>query len=166
MVKTLDTKPFYGQRVTSVKLDYQLPQWCFPHLDPWRRWPRMVGFPFMKVSVEGGREEYFTHVVSTVPFANLRTIDTDQVPMTYKQRQAIRTLNYGPAVKVGVKFKTRWWEKNGLTQFGGSSYTDRQSQVIVYPSYGLGEDGPGVLIVTYNLCVALFRPDLHVHRPN
>jgi len=70
--------------------------------------------------------------------------------MTYKQRQAIRTLNYGPAVKVAIKFKTRWWEQGGRNQYGGSSYTDRQSRVVVYPSYGLGEGGPGVLMVTYN----------------
>ena len=73
--------------------------------------------------------------------------------MTYIQRQAIRTLNYGPAVKVGIRFKTRWWEQGGLNQRGGSSYTDRPSRTIVYPSAGLGETGPGVLMATYNWCV-------------
>ena len=73
--------------------------------------------------------------------------------MTYNQRQALRTLGYGTAVKVAIKFKTRWWEKDGMKQFGGSSSTDRQSRTVVYPSYGLGEDGPGVLMVTYNKCV-------------
>ena len=106
----------------------------------------------MKVSVSGKGEEYFTHVVSTVSFSDLGTINTDRVPMTYKQRQSIRTLNYDQAVKVAIKFKTRWWEREGLRQNGGSSYTDRQSRVVVYPSYGLDEEGPGVLIVTYNWC--------------
>jgi monoamine oxidase len=104
------------------------------------------------------QSEYFAHVVSTVSFAKLGTINTDQVLMTYKQRQAIRTLNYGTAVKVAIKFKTRWWEKNGLNQRGGVSYTDRQSRVVVYPSYGIGEDGPGVLMVTYNWCVGFPTP--------
>ncbi|KDR69964.1 hypothetical protein GALMADRAFT_145015 [Galerina marginata CBS 339.88] len=142
MVKALTVKPSYGQRVTSVEQDYLPPSYCFPNLPPWSRWPRSSRFPMLRVSVEGQTEEYFTHVVSTVPFANLRTIDTEKVPMSYMQCQAIRTINYGPSVKVAIKFKTRWWEQDGVNQHGGSSYTDRQSQVVVYPSYGLGEDGP------------------------
>ncbi|KDR70001.1 hypothetical protein GALMADRAFT_282406 [Galerina marginata CBS 339.88] len=151
MLKALTVKPSYGQRVTSVKQAYLRPSYCIPNLPHWPRWPRSSRFPMMRVSVEGQSEEYFAHVVSTVPFANLRTVDTEQVPMSYTQRQAIRIVNYGPSVKVAIKFKTRWWEQDGVNQYGGSSYTDRQSQVIVYPSYGLGEDGPGVLIVSYNL---------------
>ncbi|KAF7357173.1 L-amino acid oxidase 1 [Mycena sanguinolenta] len=139
MLDKLDDKPFYGHRVTSVKPLFRLPD--LPG------WPI---FPFMEVSIAGQGVEHFTHVVSTASFANLGTIDTDQVPMTYKQRQAIRTLNYGPAVKVAIKFKTRWWESDSLNQRGGSSYTDRQSRVVVYPSAGLGEEGPGVLMATYN----------------
>jgi hypothetical protein len=110
MLDKLNVKPFYGHRVTSVVPVYQQPDVCFPNLPPWPSWPPSLCFPFMKVSVSGKGEEYFSHVVSTVSFANLSTIDTDQVSMTYKQRQAISTLNYSPAVKVGIKFKTRWWE--------------------------------------------------------
>lgn len=112
----------------------------------------------MKVSVAGKPDEYFAHVVSTVSFAELGLIDTERVPMTYKQRQAIRTLRYGPAVKVAIKFKTRWWEDPKVNQQGGSSSTDRPSRVVVYPSYGRGESGPGVLMVTYNWSV-LFHAD-------
>ncbi|KAI9453225.1 L-amino acid oxidase 1 [Russula earlei] len=144
----LSTQPSYGQRVTSVEQVYVYPADVFPDL-PHRTppWPR---FPFMKVSVEGQGDEYFCHVVSTASFAALRTINTEDVFMSYWQRQAIRTLAYGPATKVGIKFKTRWWEQNGQKQFGGSSYTDRPIRVAVYPSYGLGESGPGVLMATYN----------------
>jgi hypothetical protein len=132
---------------------------CFPDWPSWPRsprWPR-VRFPLMRVSVSG-KDDYFTHVVSTASFANLRTIDIGGVPTTYKQRQAIRTLRYGPAVKVGIKFKTRWWEQGGISQCGDSSYTDRQSRVVVYPSYGLDEEGPGVLMVTYNWCAGSPSP--------
>lgn len=45
---------------------------------------------------------------------------------------------------------TTWWEKDGLRQFGGSSYTDRPTRVVVYPRYRLGEDVSGVLMVVYN----------------
>lgn len=148
MVAQLTTEPSYGHQVTAVKLVYRPLFECFPNLPGPRRPFR---FPLMKVSV-AGKDEYFAHVISTSTFANLSIIDTERVPMTYKQRQAIRTLNYGPAVKVGIRFKTRWWEQAGLTQRGGSSYTDRPSRTIVYPSAGLGEAGPGVLMATYNWC--------------
>ena len=150
MIAQLKTKPSYGHHVTAVKLVY-LPLFeCFPNLP---RPHRRFRFPLMKVSVAGKGDEYFAHVISTSTFANLSTINTERVPMTYIQRQAIRTLNYGPAVKVGIRFKTRWWEQGGLNQRGGSSYTDRPSRTIVYPSAGLGETGPGVLMAMYNWCI-------------
>jgi monoamine oxidase len=90
MLSTLHTPPVYNHRVTSVAED---------------------GPSSMRVSVSGKQDEFFSHVFSTSTFANLRNIKTEGVSMTYKQRQAIRTLHYGPAVKVGIKFKTRWWER-------------------------------------------------------
>jgi monoamine oxidase len=156
MLDQLAVKPSYGQRVSSVEQVSLSPHVCFPDLPSSPHWP---DFPLMKVSV-GEHEEFFGHVVSTCTFSDLRTIDTERVPMTYKQRQATRTLTYGAAVKVGIKFKSRWWEKNGLNQFGASSYTDRQCRVVVYPSAGLGEDGPGVLMATYSWCVSF---DVHVY---
>ena len=150
MVAQLKTKPSYKHQVTAVEQVYLPPVDCFPDLP---RFCRRYRFPLMKVSVAGKGDEYFAHVISTSTFANLSTINTERVPMTYILRQAIRTLNYGPAVKVGIRFKTRWWEQGGLSQLGGSSYTDRPSRTIVYPSAGLGETGPGVLMATYNWCV-------------
>lgn len=157
MLAKLTTQPSYNHRVTSVEMLYPFLPDCFPNLPDWPH-RRPHRFPLMKVSVSGKKHEYFTHVVSTTSFAGLRTIDTKKVPMTYKQRQAIRTLMYGPAVKVAIKFKTRWWEQGGGSQHGGSSYTDRQSRVVVYPSYGLDEVGPGVLMVTYNWCAGFPSP--------
>jgi monoamine oxidase len=142
MLAKLETQPSYNHRVTSVDMTTSVSS---PDLS----------FPLTRVSVSGKQDGYFTHVVSTASFANLRTINTDRVPMTYKQRQAIRALNYGPAVKVAIKFRTRWWEQGNMKQLGGASYMDRQSRVVVYPSYGLGEEGPGVLMVTYNWCAGL-----------
>ncbi|KIK52447.1 hypothetical protein GYMLUDRAFT_180125, partial [Collybiopsis luxurians FD-317 M1] len=145
MLNQLETKPSYNQRVTSVKSILEKP----PSSWPFNR------FPFMEVSSiddSTGEQhlELFSHVISTTTFATLSTIDTTEVHMTYTQRQAIRTLLYGPAVKVAIKFKSRWWEKNGLDQCGASSYTDRLSRVVVCPSARIGKDGPGVLMVTYN----------------
>jgi hypothetical protein len=138
MLSKLVIPPFYNHYVTAITENSKTPH------------PLMR----MKVSVLGLPDEYFSHVVSTVSFTALRTINTDGVSMNYGQREAMRALHYGNAVKVGIKFRTRWWEKEDVKykQLGGASYTDRQSRTVVYPSYGLGEEGPGVL-VSYNLCM-------------
>lgn len=121
----------------------------------------------MKLTVAGHpefSEREYSHVVSTIPLSCLRTVDTEKCNLTYLQKMALRSLNYGSGVKVGIKFKTRWWKKvpEGLAEGGegwpkvvgegGVSSTDRQSRVVVYPSYGVDdpEDKPGVLIAAYN----------------
>ncbi|KAF8880219.1 L-amino acid oxidase 1 [Gymnopilus junonius] len=130
MLSKLTNPPSYNHRVTAITED------------PARR---------IKVSVLDKEDDYFSHVVSTVTFAVLRTINTDGVHMNFNQREAMRALNYGQSIKVGIKFKTRWWEHvTKAPQLGGASRTDRQTRVVVYPSYGLNETGPGVLMASYN----------------
>jgi len=47
-----------------------------------------------------------------------------------------------------LRFKTRFWERVGpLPCRGGQSTTDLPIRWIVYPSNGIGDDGPGVLLV-------------------
>jgi hypothetical protein len=157
IIKKLINKPNYGQHVTSIEQVYMRPLDCFPDLARscprcWRPWLRCP-FSFMSVRVSGQSPECFTHVVSTVSFANLGTINTDRVLMSYKQRHAIRSIASDPVVKVGIKFKTRWWETSPINQRGGSSHTDKQSRVVVYPSHGIGDTGTGVLMVAYNWCI-------------
>lgn len=140
MLSTLKEKPVYGHRVTAVQE--------VRSLNPARR---------MKVSILEKEDEYFSHVVSTVSFSVLRTINTEGVTMNFNQREAMRALNYGQSIKVGMKFKTRWWEQPNFArapQPGGASRTDRQSRVVVYPSYGIHETGPGILMVSYNWYVS------------
>ncbi len=96
----------------------------------------------------------YSHVVSTVSLSCLRTINLARCGLDYNQKTALRSLRYGTGVKVGIKFRTRWWQGE---QQGGSSKTDRQSRVVVYPNYGLdgAADTPGVLIATYTWYVSL-----------
>ncbi|KDR71806.1 hypothetical protein GALMADRAFT_143590 [Galerina marginata CBS 339.88] len=56
-------------------------------------------------------------------------------------------------------FKTRWWQGKSFKKQGGSSKTDRQSRVVVYPNYGIDgdADSPGVLIATYTWNQDAFR---------
>jgi monoamine oxidase len=106
----------------------------------------------VEVSVVGeASPRRYDHVISTVPFGCLRTIDTSECPFSWELQTAIRTLHYDTSVKVGIQFKTRWWEQDGpkLNHRGGLSNTDLPVRTIVYPSYGIGGDTGATMIGTY-----------------
>ena len=139
MHATLKIKPLYSHRVMSIAA------------------AKAVAIPqTMKIAVAGHPEvsdREYSHVVSTVPLSCLRMINLADCGLDYQQQTALRALEYTPAVKVGIKFRTRWWQHDArfATQTGGASSTDRPSRMVVYPSYGLDDapDSPGVLIVAY-----------------
>ena len=54
------------------------------------------------------QERDYAHVISTIPLGVLQTVDLTKLDIAYAQRNAIRKLNYDPALKIGMKFKTRW----------------------------------------------------------
>ncbi|KAI6041672.1 hypothetical protein EDC04DRAFT_2601598 [Pisolithus marmoratus] len=91
----------------------------------------------------------YSHVISTLPLAVLRTIDMKDAGMNVKQKNALRQFEYGPSVKIAIRFKEPWWTtKLGIV--GGQSYTDLPVRTIVYPSYGVDSDTPStVLIASY-----------------
>lgn len=90
----------------------------------------------------------YSHVICTIPLGCLRTVDLTEADLNYQQKTAIRCCHYDSSVKVGIKFKTRWWQAGENPVVGGSSSTDRYSRTIVYPSYGTATS-PGVLIASY-----------------
>ena len=104
-------------------------------------------------SAQRRTEKKYTQVISTMSLGCLRMVDLDQLQMSYGQRNAIRELIYTPSIKIGIQFKTAWWEKLGI--IGGQSSTDRPIRDIVYPSYGPDESHPGnqksnCMIASYN----------------
>jgi len=69
-----------------------------------------------------------------------------QIPLQVGQPMlnAIAALAYGSTVKVALQFKRRFWEQDeGI--YGGVTFTDLGINQIVYPSYGYGSQGKGVL---------------------
>jgi monoamine oxidase len=97
----------------------------------------------------GGREYTYSHVISTVPLPNFACIDTSTLKMSVMQQNAIRQLQYGPSIKVGILFKTAWWKEEPYNQKpGGQSFTDLPIRTIVYPSYG-PDQSSRVLIASY-----------------
>ena len=74
----------------------------------------------------------FSNVINTMSFACLRMVDLERAGLSYGQKTAIKSLTYTPSIKVGMQFKTAWWENLGV--FGGQSSTDLPIRDVVYPS--------------------------------
>lgn len=96
----------------------------------------------------------YHHVINTLPPAVLRSLDTAECNFSYEKRTALRVLHVDSCLKIGLQFKSRWWQDEkvmrGKPMKGGQSSTDLPIRTIVYPSYGIDEpDAPGVLIASY-----------------
>jgi monoamine oxidase len=63
-------------------------------------------------------------------------------------RNAINSLSYDAAFKVGLEFKRRFWEEDDDI-YGGITYTDQQISTISYPSTDYHKPGGGVLLGGY-----------------
>jgi len=98
-------------------------------------------------------EKKYSNVISTMSLGCLRMVDLDELYLSTGQYSAIRELMYTPSIKIGIQFKTAWWEKLGIV--GGQSSTDRPIRDVVYPSYGPDPSHPGsqksnCMIASYN----------------
>ena len=61
---------------------------------------------------------------------------------------ALRSCRSDRMSKFGLRFHTRFWEQADLQlppSYGGQSTTDLPSRWVMYPSYGVGSTGKGVL---------------------
>ncbi|KAF8486869.1 hypothetical protein DFH94DRAFT_4544 [Russula ochroleuca] len=89
----------------------------------------------------------FDKVIMAIPPPALRMI-TNRPAWSGQKELAIRSMHFESLYKMGLRFKTRFWERAGPTPCrGGQSTTDLPIRWIVYPSNGIGDDGPGVLLV-------------------
>ncbi|CAA7261987.1 unnamed protein product [Cyclocybe aegerita] len=110
----------------------------------------------MVVRVQGQDDREYNHVISTLPLPVLRTLDLKNAGLDILQSNALRQLQYGPSIKIGILFKEPWWttgqDKDGVkfNIIGGQSYTDLPIRTVVYPSHGAGTDTPSnTLIASY-----------------
>ncbi|KIJ33672.1 hypothetical protein M422DRAFT_182968 [Sphaerobolus stellatus SS14] len=114
----------------------------------------------------------YKHVISTVPLPSLRIMDLSQCGLTPMQSTALRMLEYGPSIKIGIRFESQWWktgtnlEDKILNITGGQSSTDLPIRTVVYPSYGNPQQPANVLIASYcwtsdaDRIAALFRQNV------
>lgn len=86
--------------------------------------------------------------IITIPFSTLRFVQVEPYDsFSYYKRRAIRELNYIAATKIGIEFKSRFWEKAG--QRGGKSITDLPIRFSYYPSIDIGSNGHAVVVASY-----------------
>ena len=89
----------------------------------------------------------FDKVVLALPPAAVQSI-TDRPKWSFRKEQALRGAHYEPLYKIGLRFKTRFWERSVTNPcFGGQSTTDLRFRWIVFPSNDLGSSGSGVLLL-------------------
>jgi monoamine oxidase len=107
----------------------------------------------MEVVTNNTDRHQFSHVISTIPLSVLRTIDLSQADLSPMQSNALRALNYGPSVKIGLQFRTAWWttgtdlDGKPLNIVGGQTYTDRPLRTVVYPSFGNVQAGATTTLI-------------------
>jgi monoamine oxidase len=85
----------------------------------------------MVISINGVQSpQEYAAVISTVPLPRLSLMDLRgaNINDNYAQWSAIRELQYGPSIKIGIKFSKPWWAEK-QPEFpnpihGGQSYTD------------------------------------------
>ncbi|MFA1819318.1 flavin monoamine oxidase family protein [Virgibacillus oceani] len=84
--------------------------------------------------------------ITTLPFSIFHLVDI--VPydsVSHKKHQAIRELKNIPAVKIGIEFKTRFWEHLEI----GHITTDLPTRFTYTPSHNIGNNESGVLLASY-----------------
>ncbi|CAG8902528.1 unnamed protein product [Penicillium egyptiacum] len=94
-----------------------------------------------------GMKEY-DYAVVTAPFSKVRLWNLPRYSSLL--RRAILSLNYEQACKVGLLYKTRFWEHLDNPIFGGCGTVDLTGVgTVCYPSYNLNGTGPGVIQASY-----------------
>lgn len=88
------------------------------------------------------------YAIITIPFSVLNFVEVyPQNLFSYDKWNAIKTLHYLAATKIGLQFRSRFWEKEGL--FGGKVITDLPIRFTYFPSSKLGEDATGIILGSY-----------------
>jgi len=95
----------------------------------------------------GSAKATFDKIIMAIPPCALKMI-ANRPSWSGDKELAIRSMHFESLYKMGLRFKTRFWERVGPVPCkGGQSTTDLPIRWIVYPSNGIGDDGPGVLLV-------------------
>lgn len=88
-------------------------------------------------------------VISTIPYTLLNFVELLPFEsVSYNKRKVIRQIHYANSTKIGLQFKTKFWEKYGL--YGGKLTTDLPIKFAYFPSHGQGAvDDTGIMLASY-----------------
>lgn len=88
--------------------------------------------------------------IVSIPFPVLKLVEVEpRHSFSHRKWKAIRELHYTTATKIGLEFKSRFWERAG--QYGGRTITDLPIRFTYYPSHGIGTPGPAVILASYTM---------------
>lgn len=86
--------------------------------------------------------------ILTIPFSILQFVEVEPYhSFSHNKRKAIRELHYVTASKLGLQFKRRFWEEQGVK--GGQTVSDLAVRFSYYPYPLEGEPDSGVVIASY-----------------
>ena len=100
-----------------------------------------------------GQQHIYSHVISTIPLTNMRTIDLTGAKLDVVQANALRESDFSSSIKIGIRFNETWWttgydrDGNHFNIVGGQSFTDLPIRTVVYPSYGVYSETPSTTLV-------------------
>ncbi|WP_255294972.1 flavin monoamine oxidase family protein [Bacillus sp. AFS041924] len=88
-------------------------------------------------------------VISTIPFSLLNFVDLLPFEsISYEKRKVIRKIHYANSTKIALQFKTRFWEKYGIS--GGKLTTDLPIKFSYFPSHRPGDSvNTGIMLASY-----------------
>ncbi|WP_221564921.1 flavin monoamine oxidase family protein [Alkalihalobacillus sp. TS-13] len=85
--------------------------------------------------------------IVTLPFTVLQFVDVQpRNSFSHNKWKALRELHYVPSTKIGLQFKDRFWERQGL--YGGKTITDLPIRLAHYPSHNFNSKS-GVILGSY-----------------
>lgn len=98
------------------------------------------------LSGEQMKKESFDAVILALPPSSVRMIP-NRPTWSVEVEHGLRAINFQPLYKIGLRFKSRFWEEDRLrASKGGQSITDLPCRWVVYPSNGIGDKDSGVLL--------------------
>ena len=88
-------------------------------------------------------------VIMTVPFSVFQFIEVFPYrSFSFDKWKAIRELHYVASIKIGIEFRDRFWEKEGLN--GANTISDFPNRYTYTPSRTGNDSGTGVLLASYS----------------
>ncbi|PEK83214.1 amine oxidase [Bacillus toyonensis] len=86
--------------------------------------------------------------IITIPFSLLNFIEVQpRNSFCCNKWKAIRELHYVPSTKIGLQFRNRFWEREGI--HGGKVITDLPTRLVRYPSHSISTNESGIILASY-----------------